>query len=137
MEQNKMKNQKHIDDYTLEEYKAMGNFGEDSEFNSIIIVPTDEIHDSGFRCMKFILLDNMTIVGVVGGWSDVIHPNGIGNYGLNWKEYYGTRKVPYIGISMDCLKTSGCIRLMMSGKYQCEDFILSDFIFYKKEEEND
>ena len=137
MEQNKMKNQKHINDYTLEEYKAMENFGEDSVFNSIIIVPTDEIHDSGFRCMKFILLNNMTIVGVVGGGSDVIHPNGWGNYGLNWEEYYRTGRVPCIDISMDCLTTSGCIRLMMRGKYQCKDFILSDFIFYKVEENDE
>lgn len=25
--------------------------------NAIVIVPTDEVHDSGFNCMKFVLMN--------------------------------------------------------------------------------
>lgn len=45
-------------------------------FSQVIIIPTDDIHDSGFRCMKYILLkweNGLNVVGVVGGYSDVIH----------------------------------------------------------------
>lgn len=111
-----------LNDYTLEEFREMEHFGKDSEFNSLIIVPTENIHDSGFRCMKFILLDNNKIVGVVGGNSDVVHPNGIGNY---------------CKLSMDCLTTSGCVRLILKDKYKCDYFILSDFEFRKSGERNE
>lgn len=124
---------KHINDYTLQEFREMENFGESSLFNSVVIVPMEELHDSGFRCMKFILLDEYGIAGVVGGWCDVIHPNGIGNYGgdSNWVKYLRTGLVPAISLSMDCLTTSGCVRIMLGGYFKCEDFIGSDFIFYK------
>ena len=44
----------------------------------------------------------------------------------------GTDLVPNMYLSIDCLSKSGCVRLMMAGKYKCDDFIGSDFIFYKE-----
>ena len=73
---------KKLNEYTLEEFREMELFGEDSLFNNVVIVPMDELHDSGYRGMKFILCEHGDIVGAVGGWSDVVHPNGIGNHGL-------------------------------------------------------
>ena len=118
---------KNLNEYTLEEFREMELFGENSLFNNVVIVPMNELHDSGYRCMKFILCDDGDIVGAVSGWSDVVHPNGIGNYGLSddWSV------TPNIGLSIDCLAESGCIRLMMWGLYECSAFIGSDFIFYK------
>ena len=118
---------KNLNEYTLEEFREMELFGEDCLFNSVVIVPMNELHDSGYRCMKFILCENEVIVGIVSGWSDVVHPNGIGNNGLSddWSV------TPNIGLSIDCLAESGCVRLMMWGLYECSDFIGSDFIFYK------
>ena len=118
---------KNLNEYTLEEFREMELFGENSLFNNVVIVPMNELHDSGYRCMKFILCDDGDIVGAVSGWSDVVHPNGIGNYGLSddWSV------TPNIGLSIDCLAESGCIRLMMWGLYECSDFIGSAFIFYK------
>jgi len=122
---------KNINDYTLQEFRDMENFGENSVFNSVIIVPMEELHDSGYRCMKFILLEKGEIVGVVGGWCDVVHPNGIGNYGRSFKSLNGKLEPIPAYISMDCLANSGCVRLMMRDYYECDDFIGSDFCFYK------
>lgn len=118
---------KDINEYTLDEFRKMELFGKDRLFDNVIIVPMDELHDSGYRCMKFILVHHREIVGAVGGWSDVVHPNGIGNHGL----FYDWPVTPNIGLRIDCLAGSGCVRLMMDGLYKCSDFIGSDFIFYK------
>lgn len=125
---------KNLKEYTLEEFQNMENFGIQSLFDSVIIVPMDELHESGFRCMKFILCNSGDIVGVVSGWSDVVHPNGIGNYGRKFMNSYETDLVPNMHLSIDCLSKSGCVRLMMAGKYKCERYINSDFYFYKENE---
>lgn len=118
---------KSLNEYTIEEFREMELFGEDCLFNNVVIVPMNELHYSGYRCMKFILCHHGNIVGVVSGWSDVVHPNGIGNHGLS----YDWSVTPNIGLSIDCLTGSGCVRLMMNGLCKCSDFIGSDFIFYK------
>lgn len=123
---------KDLREYTLEEFQNMENFGEDNLFTDVIIVPMNELHDSGYRCMKFILVYQGKIVGVVSGWSDVVHPNGIGNYG---KFINRTDLVPKMYLSIDCLPKSGCVRLMTQYKNKCADFIGSDFIFYREENE--
>ena len=122
---------KDLKEYTLEEFQNMENFGEDSLFTDVVIVPMNELHDSGYRCMKFILVYQGKIVGAVSGWSDVVFPNGIGNYG-KFMNSFKTDLVPNMYLSIDCLPKSGCIRLMMVDKYKCSDFIGSTFIFYKE-----
>jgi len=118
---------KNLNEYTIEEFREMELFGRDCLFNNVVIVPMDELHYSGYRCMKFILCHHGDIVGAVGGWCDVVHPNGMGNHGPS----YDWSVTPNIGLSIDCLVGSGCVRLMMNGFYKCSDFIGSDFIFYK------
>lgn len=118
---------KDFNEYSLEELQEIQNFGEKELFNSLIIVPSEEIHDSGFRCMKAILVRDGEIVGAVSGWSDVINPNGIGNYGNPFKRY---KYVPYIGLSIDCLVKSKCVRLIMRKMCQMEDIICSNMCFY-------
>lgn len=106
---------KDLTQISLKEFQAMEEFGQDELFNEVVIVPTDDVHDSGYRCMKFVLCRRGEIVGCVGGGSDVVHPNFFS---------------PVI-ISMDCLTTSGCIRLMFrNNACKCDDFIGSDFCFY-------
>ena len=117
-----------VENYTREELLAIDNFGEKVKFTGIVIVPTDEIHDSGYRCMKFILTDHMEIVGAVSGWSDVIHLNGIGGYGKEIFRMDGLAK--RIDWRIDCLAKSGCIRLFTKVQLVTEDFIGSDFIIY-------
>lgn len=105
------------------------NYLPEVPFYGIVIVPMNDIHDSGFRCMKFILLDEfMNIVGAVGGGSDVIHINGIGGYGKK----FGSEKKGY-GWRIDCLPESGCLRLFNDVALELDDFIGSDFQFFVKE----
>lgn len=128
-------NTKSFNDYTLEEFQAMDEFRTDKVFTDIIIVPTNEIHESGYRCMKFVLADNGEIVGVVGGYSDVIHSNGVGNYGhQSFERSLDTGMIPPMDLSIDCLRASNCIRLMVAPSRIRDGFILSDFIFYTVKE---
>lgn len=120
---------KEFNEYTLQEFLEMPTKKPEESFTSVIIVPTEDIHDSGFRCMKFILLKDGRIVGVVYTGSDCIWPNGIGNYGRSMLGDF-MNKIPYMGLHMDCLAESRCIRIMFSQECVLDDFIGSDFIFY-------
>ena len=112
-------------------------------FNSFVIIPTGELHDSGYGCMKFALFNNDEIVGCVGGYSDVIHFNGIGGYGLNWRKV--PKEVPTVDFCMDLLP-NGLFRVFSQKCYLFIDSIIcSDFSIYAqdkgacakfKEEEN-
>lgn len=128
-------NNTNILDMSKEELLAIENFGSNVEFDGFVIVPTSGIHESLFGCMKFILLDKeMNIVGSVGGYSDVIHFNGIGGYG-EYDDDYSTRVrtglVPAVGYRIDCLPKSGCLRVFAHGtKFKTDGFGGSDFCFY-------
>ena len=123
---------KSITKYTREEFLAMENFGEDAEFTGIVIVPTGELHDSGFGAMKFILTRHNEIVGAVSGWADVLHINGIGGYGKNWKQSLKTGMTKVVGWSIDCLPGSGCLRLFCNNRIKCRagSGCISDFEFF-------
>ena len=77
------------------------------EYNNIIIIPINELHDSGFGCMKFVLLNHENLVGVIGGYSDVIHL---------WNGRF----------SIDCLPC-GYLRVMLYTKEKVPAFVGSDF----------
>lgn len=123
---------KDLNDITLEEFQAMECFGQNEIFNDVIIVPTENVHDSGYRCMKFVLVRRGEIVGCVSGYSDVVHPNGTGNMGLHPDfDMYRRGFVPAMHMNIDCLKESGCVRLMFrDNALKCDEFIGSDFQFY-------
>jgi len=120
---------KPLTEYTKKEFLDMKNFGPEGLFTSIVIVPTNDKHDSGYRCMKFILIGKDGIVGVVSGWSDVVHINGIGGYGKDVR----VEMVKPIGWSIDCLTKSRCLRLFANVECSADDFIGSDFCFYVEE----
>lgn len=123
--------EKDINEYTYEELLAIKNCEPTKPFNNIIIVPTEDIHDSGFRCMKFVLELRGEFVGCVSGWSDVIHFNGIGGRG-RWPYQEPYKPIDY---KIDCLKESRCIRIMTYNELELDQFIGSDFIFYVTEKE--
>lgn len=127
---------KDLNEYTLKEFQEMEEFDLKKPFRWVIIVPMDDVHDSGYRCMKFIVGDGYDIYGVIYTGSDVVNPNGIGNYGKTMDLTSAIRRglVPYIGLSMDCLVGSNCVRLMMSKACELDSFIGSNFIFYAMEE---
>lgn len=109
------------------ELMELENFYPVKYFNGVVIVPMKENHDSDFSCMKFILLKNYDIVGVVSGWSDVIHLNGIGGYGEHLAEMDSPKNHSW---SIDCLPKSKCVRLFTGENLKTEGFIGSDFIIY-------
>ena len=127
-----MKLDKDINLYTLSELREMEYMPiKKKAFSSVIIVPMTEVHDSGYRCMKYILLrwdgDCHEVVGVIGGCSDVIHINGIGGYGKDWERGIATGTVERVDWSMDCLCESECVRLFASRDLETRDWCGSDF----------
>lgn len=102
---------------TKEDFENLDYFGPTDEFNGIVIIPTNELHDSGFGCMRFALTNHEEVVGCVGGYSDVIHLNGIGGFGRfeDFNETLKTGRAKRIDWSIDCLP-NGLIRLFCSYK---------------------
>ena len=125
---------KDIRDMTKKELVELENISPKGEtFTGIVIVPMNRKHDSGFQCMKYILLNCFEIIGVIGGFSDVMHINGIGGYGKN--PDYTTRMVKAHDLRIDCLPKSKCLRLFSDSEMELwHTFCGSDFIFYYAEE---
>lgn len=81
------------------------------EFDSFVIVPvysedgTIDIHDSGWGCMEFCLINqNNEPIGKVGEGCDVVNLDGIGGYGDNWiRSTYAPRTICPHGWSIDLL----------------------------------
>lgn len=112
---------KTISDWTRKEFDATPERewnADIGEFDSLIILPTKRIHDSGFRCMDFIAVLDDKPIAKLSGCSDVIHIDGIGGYGYKWLERYGTipQSIKPIAWNIDCLKKSGLLRLFTGGK---------------------
>jgi hypothetical protein len=117
---------------TREEFENLDYFKPTDEFNGVVIIPTNELHESGFGCMKFALINNSEVVGCVGGGSDVINLNGIGGYGKynkHFDEALKTNMTKRVDWSIDCL-SNGLIRLFCSHKLDIDEFICSDFNLY-------
>jgi hypothetical protein len=103
---------------------------DDRIFNSLVIIPSDKLHDSGWRCMEFVAVDAKgNPMFKMSGYSDVLHIDGIGGYG-NWYECGDT--IPELvkpkGWSFDCLPC-GYIRLMCNCNMKYGGGI-SDFQIY-------
>ena len=119
---------------TREEFENLEYSEPKGDFNGIVIVPTSEMHESGFRCMKFALTRGEEVVGCVSGYSDVVHLNGIGGYGklvADIEKVLRTNTVRRIDWSIDCLQNS-LIRLFCSHDLEIDDIITSDFNLYVK-----
>jgi hypothetical protein len=84
-------------------------------FDSLVILPTKEIHDSGYRCMDFVAIKDGEPVCRLSGCSDVIHIDGIGGGGKNRDMFRTTMTKPW---SIDCLPKSGLLQIF------CSDFNL-------------
>ena len=120
-------------DLTKEELLAIDNYSPTGDFKGIVIVPTGELHESGFQMMKFILCDGDNVVGAASGYSDVLHLDGIGGYGLDYKSAMVNMKNHVVDWSIDLLPKSGCIRLFIGGRFKrlkMPDFYGSDFEIY-------
>lgn len=91
------------------EYKDKEN-----PFHSFILIPTEEIHDSEWGCIKIVGIDYENNMYELTKWSDVIHLDGIGGYGLDF-ENIRSNKIEVHGWSIDLLPC-GYFRLWSNGK---------------------
>ena len=103
------------------------------KFNALVIIPTGELHDSGFMCMDFVAIDdNYEPIARLSGYSDVIHLDGIGGYGKQeWRDTVKTgipKMLPIKGWSIDVLPC-GYIRIFSRNRngLSCPKMSLSDF----------
>lgn len=88
------------------------------------------LHDSGYRCMDFVACKKGKPICTLSGCSDVIHLNGIGGYGKPGNRVSPDEKVDRIDWNIDCLRTSGFLRLW-AGNAQLEaGSALSSFGLY-------
>lgn len=122
---------------TYQDFLDMEYKKPEKQFNGFVIVPMGYNHDSGFGCMKFILVKGFEIVGVIGGGADVVHLNGIGGYGeygTRFDEALATHMSPRVGWSMDFLPESNCVRVLCDHWLSLDPLCCSDFIVYVGDE---
>ena len=105
-----------INKMTQEQFRQLPSNKWDNDigvFDSLIILPSRRLHDSGYRLLDFVAVRNQKPICRLSGCSDVIHIEGIGGFGFDWLNRYEDcpKLVPPIGWSIDCLKTSGLLRM--------------------------
>lgn len=83
-------------------------------FDSLVILPDRKRHDSGYRLLDFVACRGDRPVCLLSGCSDVVHIDGVGGFG-KWSPDTGLpRSLPPKGWAIDCLPTSGLLRLFAS-----------------------
>ena len=100
------------------------------EFYSLVIIPMDYAHDSGWMCMDFVAVDKEgEPICKLSGCSDVLNLDGIGGYGeLKYGEL--PKFIAPKGWSIDCLPC-GYLRLF-SRDALIASRALSNFEIYAK-----
>ena len=111
-------------------------------FDSLVIIPTGEMHPSGFQCMEFALIgyDGMPICKV-SGVADVIAIGGHGGYGVRdiLKAFRLSNGQPVVvphGWRIDCLPC-GYLRLFVNSRLMLERPYWSGSTFEIYAEENE
>lgn len=112
-------------------------------FKVLIIIPTEEIHDSDFRCMKFVAVSEEGEPLILLEYHfDVIHINGIGGLGhTSMKKPIILqpnlqRTITALGWQIDCLKKSRLLRLfLIDGNLMVPYVAVSSFEIYAENEE--
>ncbi len=137
-----MKEEKHYTQWTREEFEKLpypeSFHNTIGEVESLIILPETHVHDSGFRCMSFVAIQNGKPTYRISGCSDVIHLGGVGGY--NWQNsggLYGERmktKTTFAnGWRIDCLPVSGLLRIFSNKKLSL-GVSVSDFELFFEED---
>lgn len=144
-------NLKNVCEMTKEDFAKLPRFEDGNvdnfdpmkdSFESLVIIPTEETHESGYRCMEFALIDNEgNGICRIHGFSDAINIGGIGGYGVNGilnarRDCSGRRVVVPHGWCIDCLPC-GYLRLFTGGNLILERpyLPLSNFEIYAEEKE--
>lgn len=100
------------------------------EFSSLVIIPMDYAHDSGWMCMDFVAVNKEDEpICKLSGCSDVLNLDGIGGYG-NWRTGELPRRIEPKGWTIDCLPC-GYLRLFSRSTLTAGP-ALSSFEIYAK-----
>lgn len=125
----KVFNMKKKDFEVVPRYKGMDGSG--LEFESLVIIPTKEKHDSGWMCMDFVAVgfDGEPICRM-SGWSDVLELDGVGGLGKDWLKRYKIvpELTPPKSWKIDCLPC-GYLRLLARGKLTVGHMVSSFEVF--------
>ena len=121
------------DDFSFEKLSeipvANWNKIDKNEYNSVIIVPMNELHESGFKCMTYLFCKGQEIICRSEGCSDVLHLDGIGGYG-QWDPAKDLPiALPPRAWSIDCLP-NGYLRLFCSNGKIINGNGLSDYAIF-------
>lgn len=132
---------KKVTEMSIEDFKKLPFRSKNinlSDIGSIVILPTDEMHDSGFMCMDFVAVDvNLYPICRLSGCSDALHLDGIGGYGKpkDGFRFMNDSIIPK-GWSIDCLPC-GLLRVFSRYKLDVNDIALSSFeIFSEVQDES-
>ncbi len=125
-------------DMTKEDFEKVpkrGGWSRDvGEFDTLIIIPQDHVHDSGWKCMDFVAAKDGEPICRLSGCSDVLHLDGIGGHGIgghgNWRGGEYSRLVEAKGWRIDCLPC-GYLQLFSRSTLAAGP-ALSDFEIYAK-----
>ena len=124
-------------DVTAKNFRQLprGN-DEENVFDSILLIPTGELHDSGWGAFAIVGCKRDEAVCFWSEGSDVIHLDGIGGYGRDWNVGLASGKVPVKGWSLD-VTPKGIIRIFAGEKYKLilPDMPLSSFDLYAEKGE--
>ena len=99
------------------------------DFYSAVIIPTEDMHDSGFRCMDFVAVNSsQEPICRLSGCSDILAIDGTGGYGLNGML---SDKVDNKAWEIDCLPC-GYLRIYPRTGYklQADSIPVSSFSIY-------
>lgn len=119
-----------VEYWTKKELEALParKWSEDiGEFDSLIILPTKHLHDSGFWCMDFVAVKGNEPFCRLSGCSDVIRIYGISKDG-ELKQNVQT-VIPLNEWKIDCLKKSKLLRLFSDYRLRAGAAV-SDFDLY-------
>ena len=140
-----MEKEKHYTKWSRKEFESLPRptsytNNEIGLVDSLIILPQKHNHDSGWKCMSFVTIQNDKPTYIVSGCSDVIHLGGIGgtntytNNRYKFNERVNSNLVPNADWHIDCLPVSGLLRIF-SGRYKLYvGASLSSFELYFKED---
>ena len=139
-----MGKEKHYMEWTRKEFEALPmptsyDNQEVGEVDSLIILPEKHYHDSGYRCMSFVTIQNGKPTYKISGCSDVIHFGGIGGLNviyytgdLTYQERAKEKKTPTVDWCIDCLPKSGLLRIFCNKKIYIGASLSSFEIFFKE-----
>ena len=138
-----MEKEKCYHEWTRKEFEALprpNSFTnqEIGEVDCLIILPQKYRHDSGYRCMSFITIQNGKPTYKISGCSDVIHFGGIGGFNCQkvstiLSERMNTKKIPIVEWRIDCLPVSGLLRIFCNKKIYIGASLSSFEIYFKEE----